>query len=83
MELMVMVMVTEILKKARKPVRPRAIPGEIENAVVELYRSGLGYRAIARILRNEYGLNPHFSSVRKALIRLGEIKIGNYYEKMP
>ena len=62
-------------KKARKPGRPGAIPEEIEPVVVELYRNNYGYRAIARILRNEYGLNPHFSSVRKALIRLGEVKI--------
>ena len=72
-----MVMVTETLRKARKPGRPRAIPEETESIVIELYRSGLGYRAIARILRNEHGLNPHFSSVRKELIRLGEIKRGN------
>jgi len=59
------------LEKARKPGRPRAIPEDLESVVVELYRQGHGYRAIARILRNEYGINPHFSSVRKTLIRLG------------
>jgi transposase-like protein len=61
-------------KKARKPGRPRAIPVEMERAVVELYREGYGYRAIARILRKEHGLNPHYSSVRKTLIRLGEVR---------
>lgn len=64
------------LEKARKPGRPRAIPEDLESVVVELYRQGHGYRAIARILRNEYGINPHFSSVRKTLHRLGVIKPG-------
>lgn len=61
-------------KKARKPGRPRAIPVEMEGVVVDLHRQGYGYRAIARILREEYGLNPHYSSVRKTLIRLGEVR---------
>jgi transposase len=61
------------LKRARKPGRPRAIPAEMEGVVVELYRQGYGYRALARILRKEHGLNPHYSSVRKTLIRLGEV----------
>lgn len=62
-------------QKARKPGRPRAIPEEIEPMVVELYRSNYGYRAIARILRgHEYALNPHYSSVRQILIRLGEVR---------
>ena len=62
-------------KKARKPGRPRAIPEEMESAVSELYRQGNGYRAIVRILREEYGLNPHYSSVRKTLIRMGVVKV--------
>jgi DNA invertase Pin-like site-specific DNA recombinase len=62
------------LKRARKPGRPRAIPAEMEGIVVELYREGYGYRAIARILREEYSLNPHYSSIRKTLIRLGEVR---------
>lgn len=61
-------------KRTRKPGRPRAIPAELEGVVVELYRKEYGYRAIARILREEYGLNPHYSSVRKTLIRLGEVR---------
>ena len=60
--------------KARKPGRPRAIPEALESVVIKLYRQGYGYRAIARILRNEYEINPHFSSVRKTLLRLGVIK---------
>jgi transposase len=62
------------LKRARKQGRPRAIPAEMEGVIVELYREGYGYRAIARVLREEYGLNPHYSSVRKTLIRLGEVR---------
>lgn len=60
-------------KKARKPGRPRAIPEDMEPVVSELYYQGHGYRVIARILRNEHGLNPHFSSVRQTLIRLGKL----------
>ena len=61
-------------ERASKPGRPRAIPEELESVAKDLYRQGYGYRAIAHILRNEYRINPHFSSVRKTLIRLGEIK---------
>jgi len=63
-----------IEKKARKPGRPRAIPEDMEPVLVELYGQGYGYRAISRMLRNEHGLNPHFSSVRKTLIRLDVVK---------
>ena len=59
----------------RKPGRPRAIPRKLEPLIVDLYDHGHGYRAIARILRSsDYGINPHFSSVRLTLIRLGKIK---------
>ncbi len=62
-------------EKLRKPGRPRAIPEEVEPVVVELYKQGYGYRAIARILRSqEHGLNPHYSSVRLTLIRLGKVE---------
>ncbi len=57
--------------KARKPGRPRAISVELEPVVVELYHQGYGYRAISNILREEYHINPHYSSVRLALKRLG------------
>ena len=66
--------VTTGQERARKPGRPRAIPDALELTIVELYGRGYGYRAIARILRNEYGINPHFSSVRKTLIVLGDVK---------
>jgi len=61
--------------KPRKPGRPRVIPKELENDVVNLYELGYGYRAITRILRGpEYGIDVHFSSVRKVLIRLGKVQ---------
>ena len=70
-----MVIPTE--KHLRKPGRPKAIPEKYEPLVVELYEQGYGYRAIARILREEYGLNPDYTSVRRTLIRLGKVKKGN------
>lgn len=69
-----MEMVGEVAKKTRKPGRPKAIPENRESVVSELYDQNYGYRAIARILRKEYGLNPHYSSVRETLIRLGKVK---------
>lgn len=57
--------------KARKPGRPRAISLELEPVVVELYHRGYGYRAISNILREQYHINPHYSSVRLVLKRLG------------
>ena len=54
----------------RRPGRPKAIPQELESIVLELYRLGYGYRAIARILRTDYHLNPDFSTVRRTLYRL-------------
>ena len=69
-----MEMVKAMPIKARRPGRPRAIPKDIEPVVAELWERGYGYRTIARILNSpEYGLNPHFSSVRQALIRLGKV----------
>ena len=75
-----MIMVMSGENHARKSGRPRAIPEEYEPVVVELYAHGYGYRAIARILRREYGLNPDFTSVRRTLIRLGKVKKGSRQE---
>jgi hypothetical protein len=60
-------------EKQRKPGRPTVIPPTLEQAVVNLYRRGHGYRAIASHLAAEYGLNPDYSSVRRTLLRLGAI----------
>ena len=63
-------------EKARKCGRPRVITVELESLVAELYERGYGYRAIANYLRRpEYGINPHFSSVRKLLIELGKVAL--------
>jgi len=69
-----MEMVMSVEEHTRKPGRPRAISIEYEPLVVGLYDQGYGYRAIARILREECGLNPDFTSVRRTLIRLGKVK---------
>ena len=63
-------------KRVRKAGRPLAISPELELVVIELYRRGYGYRAIANILRQDYHTNPHFSSVRKTLIRRGILNNG-------
>ena len=69
-----MVEVMSMPIKARRLGRPRAIPQDLEPVVVELYDGGYGNQAIARILNTtEYGLNVHFSSVRKTLMRLGKV----------
>ena len=66
--------VRPVIIRERKPGRPRAVPEAFESVVVDFYEQGYGYRAIARILNSpEYGLNPHFSTVRKTLIRLGRV----------
>jgi hypothetical protein len=63
-------------ERVRKCGRPRVIPVKYEQLVVKLYERGYGYRAIASYLREqEHGLNPHFSSVRKLLIRVGKVKV--------
>ncbi len=68
-----MEMVKDMPVKVRKAGRPRAIPVEMESIVTELYELGNGYRAIANHMDSSYGVNVHFSSVRKTLIRLGKI----------
>ena len=50
--------------------RPRAIPEALEPLVLDLYGNGYGYRAIARILKEEHGLNPDYTTVRRVLKRL-------------
>jgi len=51
----------------RRPGRPRAIPEVLVPTVVSLYQQGFGYRAIARILREEEGINPDWSTVRRLI----------------
>ena len=67
--------VRPVIIKDRKPGRPRAVPKDFEPVVVDLYERGYVYRAIARALNGrEHGINAHFSSIRKTLIRLGKVK---------
>lgn len=69
-----MEMVTEIPVTVRKAGRPRAIPEGAEPVVIKFWERGYGYRVIARILNtSEYGINVHFSSIRKTLIRMGKV----------
>lgn len=48
----------------RKPGRPRAIPETLIPKVLSLYQEGLGYRAVARELREE-GISVDWSTVRR------------------
>ena len=50
----------------RKPGRPRVIPERLIPKVLSLYRQGLGYRAIARELRQE-GISVDWSTVRRVV----------------
>ena len=61
---------TEMPPVVRKAGRPRAIPTDLEPTVLKLYRLGYGYRAIARILRQDCHVNPDFSTVKRTLKRL-------------
>jgi hypothetical protein len=58
-------------QNARKAGRPRAIPDKLESIIIDLYKNGYGYRSIAGILRNDYQINSDFSTVKRALKRLG------------
>ena len=72
---------TEMPPVARKAGRPRAIPTDLEPTVLKLYRLGYGYRAIARILRKDYRLNPDFSTVKRTLKRLNILPRQNSADK--
>ena len=50
----------------RKPGRPRAIPESLIPKVLSLYREGLGYRAVARELRQE-GISVDWSTIRRVV----------------
>jgi hypothetical protein len=58
-------------EKDRKSGRPRAIPLPLEHLLATSYKRGCGYRAIARILRQEHLISSDYSSVRRALKRPG------------
>ncbi len=48
----------------RKPGRPKAVPEALIPKVLSLYRQGLGYRAVARELRQE-GISVDWSTIRR------------------
>ena len=50
----------------RRAGRPRAIPEALIPKVISLYQQGLGYRAIARELRQE-GISVDWSTVRRVV----------------
>ena len=54
----------------RRAGRPKAIPDENIDDVTSLYRSGLGYRAIARELERK-GILVTFSTVRRIIKACG------------
>ena len=59
----------------RKPGRPKAIPKETIPKVIDLYKRGLGYRAIKRELDRE-GQSVHWSTVRNLIKQeLGNIPV--------
>lgn len=76
-----MVMGMEKDIRSRRAGRPRAIPDALEPVVVELHGAGYGYRAIARILREEHGANTSFTSVRRVLVRLGRVNKRGPFDK--
>jgi len=47
-----------------KPGRPRAVPEALIPKVLSLYRQGLGYRAVAREMREE-GISVNWSTIRR------------------
>jgi transposase-like protein len=50
----------------RKPGRPAVVPERLIPKVLSLYREGLGYRAIARELREE-GISVDWSTIRRII----------------
>ena len=51
---------------ARKPGRPKAISEALIPKVLSLYQQGLGYRAVARELRQK-GISVDWSTVRRVV----------------
>ncbi len=57
----------------RKPGRPRAIPEALIPKVLSLYHEGLGYRAVARELREE-GISVDWSTIRRVVKANAELE---------
>lgn len=54
--------------------RPSVISRDIMSVIRGLYKEGYGYRAIARILRDEHGVDTSFMSVKRVLAKRGIVK---------
>ncbi len=52
--------------REKKPGRPRAIPERLIPRVLTFYQGGMGYRALARELRQE-GISTDWSTVRRVI----------------
>ena len=57
----------------RKPGRPKAIPEALIPKVLSLYHEGLGYRAVARELRQE-GISVDWSTIRRVVKANAELE---------
>jgi transposase-like protein len=57
----------------RKPGRPRAISEALIPKVLSLYHDGLGYRAVARELRQE-GVSVDWSTIRRVVKANAELE---------
>jgi transposase-like protein len=57
----------------RKPGRPRAISKALIPKVLSLYHDGLGYRAVARELRQE-GISVDWSTIRRVVKANAELE---------
>ena len=59
----------------RKAGRPKAVPEILIPSVLSLYRQGLGYRSIARELRQE-GISVDWSTIRRVIKARKQSSIG-------
>jgi hypothetical protein len=57
---------TDISVPRNKPGRPRAIPEDQIDEVISMYKSGLGYRAIAHELE-KHGVFADWTTVRRII----------------
>jgi hypothetical protein len=68
-------MVAETQTRKQKPGRPRATPEYLERVVADLYGPACGYRKIARVLRGDYHLKVHWTTVKRALVRHSKVQL--------
>jgi len=56
--------ILELPVVTRKPGRPRKLPKQVQETIIELYNRGYGYRSIAKILLG-INIETHWSTVRR------------------